>query len=438
MKTCPQCSAPLEDDATSCRKCNRSSNDVTIGITQIQPSRDGPSDPSAGPEAAASTGREAVAEVLGSRYRISSKLGSGAFGEVYEAQDTVLGRKVAVKRIRMDALADETQLDEVKTRFLREAQVAAQLSHPNIVTIHDIVSTETTSFIVMELIEGETLQSLLKSKTRLDLDETISILSQTADALDYAHQHKVVHRDVKPANIMIEDSGRVKVTDFGIAKAESTGNLTATGNILGTPNYMSPEQAQGETLDGRSDLFSLGCIFYECVTGKKPFQDKNVTSILMQIVSEDPPPMGREESDLPASVETVVRKGLAKDPSQRYPTGSAMFQALRSSPSAHLDDATVDLGATRLSPPPAVETHRTISSSTRPAEPLPARTKDAAPVTIRRGSSSASSGKKRRWWFAVAAAVLLVLAAGMLRLARHPQRQVDPPFQHGCRKIQSQ
>jgi serine/threonine protein kinase len=162
---------------------------------------------------------------------------------VYRARDTTLNRDVAIKRIRLDSLADESQIEEIKARFLRKAQVAAQLKHPHIVTIHDIVSTQRTSFIVMELIEGDTLQSMLQSEKRLSLSETIRILCEAAAALDHAHRNGVIHRDVKPANIMIETSGQIKVTDFGIAKTDSSGNITATGSILGTPNYMSPEQA---------------------------------------------------------------------------------------------------------------------------------------------------------------------------------------------------
>ncbi len=214
-----------------------------------------------------SGGRDALVEVLGSRYEIVKKLGAGAMGEVYEANDTTLGRRVAIKRIRLDAFADGKQLEDVKKRFVREAQVAAHLRHPNIVTTHDIVESLDSSFIVMEMVEGQTLSELLRQKGRLSLDETLNILTQAASALDHAHANKVVHRDVKPANLMVESSGHVKVMDFGIAKAESSGQITATGTILGTPNYMSPEQAMGKEVDGRSDLFSLACVAYECLTG---------------------------------------------------------------------------------------------------------------------------------------------------------------------------
>ena len=168
---------------------------------------------------------------------------------------------MAVKRIRLEAFAEASQLEDVKQRFLREAQVAARLRHANIVTTHDIVATAGTSFIVMELVHGQTLQAVLQERGRLPLDETIALMAQAAAALDHAHANQVVHRDVKPANIMLEPGGDVKVMDFGIAKLETGANLTTTGSIMGTPNYMSPEQAKGMKVDGRSDLFSLGWCF---------------------------------------------------------------------------------------------------------------------------------------------------------------------------------
>jgi serine/threonine protein kinase len=216
-------------------------------------------------------GTMTLSDLPGDRYQPVARLGAGAFGEVFRARDALLGRDVAVKRIRLDAFAEPAQLEEVKRRFVREAQVAARLRHPNIVTVHDIVATGATSLIVMELVEGETLQSRLRARGRLDLAETIRLLGQVASALDHAHANQVVHRDVKPANIMIEPSGQVKVMDFGIAKLESAANLTSTGLIMGTPNYMSPEQARGLKVDGRSDLFSLAA----CSTSASPARDRS-------------------------------------------------------------------------------------------------------------------------------------------------------------------
>ncbi len=279
------------------------------------------------PEAPA-PGAATLAGLLGERYRTVARLGAGAFGEVYRAHDGVLGRDVAIKRIRLEAFAEPAQLEEVKQRFRREAQLAARLRHSNIVTTHDIVSSPATSFIVMELVEGRTLQSLLEARGRLPLGEASQLLGQVAAALDHAHAGGVVHRDVKPANVMVEPSGHVKVMDFGIAKAEASGNLTATGLIMGTPNYMSPEQARGGKVDARSDLFSLGCVLYECLTGVKPFQADSVTAILVRILTEDPPPVDFDATGLPRAVGDVLRRAMAKDPAARYASGAEMIAAL--------------------------------------------------------------------------------------------------------------
>jgi serine/threonine protein kinase len=274
-------------------------------------------------------GSATLAGLLGERYRTVAKLGSGAFGDVYRARDGVLGRDVAIKRIRLEAFVEPAQLEEVKQRFLREAQVAARLRHPNIVTTHDLVSSPASSFIVMELVDGRTLQSLLAERRRLPLDETARLLGQVAAALDHAHASGVVHRDVKPANVMVEPSGHVKVMDFGIAKAEAGANLTATGLIMGTPNYMSPEQARGGKVDARSDLFSLGCVLYECLTGVRPFDADTVTAILVRIVTEEPQPVDFEATGLPPAVGDVLRRAVAKDPAARFASGAEMIASLR-------------------------------------------------------------------------------------------------------------
>jgi len=280
------------------------------------------------PPAPAGPGSETLAGLLGERYLPVARLGAGAFGEVYRCHDKDLGRDVAVKRVRLEAFVEPAQLADVKQRFLREAQVAARLRHPNIVTTHDIVKAPVT-FIVMELVEGRTLQALLAERGRLPLAETIALLSQAALALDHAHENQVVHRDVKPANIMIEPGGHVKVMDFGIAKLESGSNLTTTGSIMGTPNYMSPEQAKGLKVDGRSDIFSLGCVLYECLTGRKPFEGPSVSVILVKILTEEPPPVDFAATGLPEEIGAVLKRALAKDPDARYATGALLIEALR-------------------------------------------------------------------------------------------------------------
>ena len=275
------------------------------------------------------TTRVALAKALGKRYDILDKVGAGAIAEVYEAHDTALDRTVAVKVFTLETLADPDNMDNLKERFIREAQVVAQLHHPNIVTTYDIVSTEEVNVLVMEFVKGVTLQSVMASK-KLSLSEMVQILSQVASALDYAHQQKVVHRDVKPANILVASSGQVKVADFGIAKAENSTDLTVAGSVLGTPDYMSPEQAQGGELDGRTDLFSLACIVYECLAGEKPFQANTLTALLLKIVNEQPPPIDLEKWRLPQGVQAVLDRALAKEPKKRFATGGELMDAVTS------------------------------------------------------------------------------------------------------------
>jgi serine/threonine-protein kinase len=349
------------------------------------------------------SGRAILSGALGERYEFVSKLGAGAFGEVYRARDTVLAREVAIKRIRLDAFADESQLDDLKKRFLREAQVAAQLRHPNIVITHDIVSapqTEKMSFIVMELVEGRTLASLLKERSRLGLPETLELLEQVGSALDYAHQTKVVHRDVKPANIMIEPTGRVKVMDFGIAKLDSGTNLTATGNIVGTPNYMSPEQARGEKVDGRSDLFALGSILYECLSGEKAFKGDSVTGILMRVLTEEPGPIDFRALGLPPELNGVLSRAMAKSAGHRFGSGAELFAAIRHV-AEHPAAATAISAAPRAAAPPL------------PTPPT---------STVRPESSAAARFPRRLPW---ALAIVLALIAAILWSQGSKQREPD-------------
>jgi len=278
------------------------------------------------------TARHAVAAAVGSRYHLQSKVGAGAFADVYQAHDAILNRAVAIKQFRLDNFAYPSRIEDLRERILREAQVAAKLHHSNIVTTHDVILTDERCVIVMEFVEGETLETVLKKHRRLGLSDTTKVLTQVAEALGYAHHQKIVHRDVKPANIMVSPSGQVKVTDFGIAKAESSTNLTAAGSILGTPDYMSPEQARGGKVDGRSDLFSLGCVLYECLSGEKPFPGDSLTGVLLKIVSEEPRSIDWENLGLPVAVRAVLQNALAKDPLKRFHSGAEFVQALRSLP----------------------------------------------------------------------------------------------------------
>ena len=249
-------------------------------------------------------------------------------GVVYLGRDPVIGRLVALKTIRAVS-EDDVEQREYQERFLREAQAAGILSHPNIVTVHDVgedASSE-TSFIAMEYVEGKNLKQLVSDKTVFTFERIAEIIGQAAEALDYAHRRGIVHRDVKPANIIITPEGQVKITDFGIAKIEKS-NLTTTGQFLGTPNYMSPEQVTGDAIDGRSDLFSLGVVLYELLTRKKPFTADNLTSISYKIVHERFVPPETYDAAIPSEFVTVLEKALAKDPAERFQRGNDFALAL--------------------------------------------------------------------------------------------------------------
>ena len=267
---------------------------------------------------------------IAKRYVVDRKLGAGAFGTVYKAKDKILGRMVAIKTIRLEGLAASgSGLEELLTRFMREAQVSAQLKHPNIVTIYDIGEADGNSYLAMEFIDGVGLEKVIRDSGPLPIERAALIAAQVADALDYAHQNSVVHRDIKPANIMLEAGDRVKVADFGIARVtNSVDHLTATGSLLGTPSYMSPEQARGNELDGRSDLFSVGCVLYEMIAGKRAFRGESITGLIFKVITEEPPPLKELRPDVPDAMAKIVAKAMAKTPEARYQTGRQFADAL--------------------------------------------------------------------------------------------------------------
>jgi serine/threonine protein kinase len=266
------------------------------------------------------------------RYEVVRELGKGAMGIVYLAKDPLIGRLVALKTIRVAAHADDDEAKEFQQRFIREAQAAGILNHPSIVTVHDIGQDDISgvSFIAMEYVEGNNLKEVLAQGRALTWDQIGEIIAQVADAIDFAHAKGIVHRDVKPANIILIEGNRAKITDFGIAKIASGGaNLTSTGQFLGTPNYMAPEQIKGAPVDGRTDIFSLGICFYECLTRRKPFGGDSLTSISYKIVHEPFPPLHEINPQIPEGFEEVVGQCLAKDPSKRYQRGKDLANAIR-------------------------------------------------------------------------------------------------------------
>lgn len=249
------------------------------------------------------------------RYQIQGELGRGAMGLVYAASDPLIGRQVAIKIIHMSELKDSESREDLRQRLYREARMAGILSHPGIVTIHDIGEQEGEAFIVMELVNGTTLESILSSKIPQHTGFLLAVIEKAAEALDYAHCKGVVHRDIKPSNIMVGQDGTVKIADFGIAKVSASTKMTQTGLVLGTPNYMSPEQAQAFPLDCRTDQFSLGVVAFQILTGELPFRGPTLTAVLAKILWSEP---HFENANLDPQVQSVLLKALAKKPKDRY------------------------------------------------------------------------------------------------------------------------
>lgn len=262
------------------------------------------------------------------RYKVLKVLGRGAMGVVYLGKDPTIQRFVAIKTMRLDESDDADKLQEVKTRFFREAESTGRLAHPNIVTIYDAGEEQDLGFIAMEVLEGTTLKHWSRKPNLLPLDKLIPILATVADALDYAHQQGVVHRDIKPANIMVTKGETVKVMDFGIAKMASS-SKTQTNIVLGTPTYMSPEQIAGKKVDGRSDIFSLGVVLFELLSGRPPFTADNLSALLFAIANNPHPSIKVIRPDIPPALQHVLNQALEKDPALRFRRAAEFAQELR-------------------------------------------------------------------------------------------------------------
>jgi CHASE2 domain-containing sensor protein/tRNA A-37 threonylcarbamoyl transferase component Bud32 len=263
------------------------------------------------------------------RYEVEKELGKGAMGTVYLGKDPKISRVVAIKTMALAQEFDEDEIDEVKKRFFREAETAGRLNHPNIVTIYDAGEEHDLAFIAMEFLKGHDLTRYCKPDNLMDMRRVISIVARSAEGLDFAHKQNVVHRDIKPANIMYEvESDTLKITDFGIARITDS-SKTKTGTVLGTPSYMSPEQLAGKKVDGRSDLFSLGIMLYQMLSGSLPFKADSMASLMFKITNEEAADIRTIRAEIPEALATVVNKALIKDVDHRYQTGIEFANALK-------------------------------------------------------------------------------------------------------------
>lgn len=308
------------------------------------------------------------------RYELVRVLGKGAMGVVYEARDPNLERRVAIKTISVEALGEREAL-EYEARFRTEARSAARLQHPHIVSVYDSDRDLDVAFLVMELVSGRDLKDHLDHGARYTLEQTAALINDLLSALDYAHRQNIVHRDIKPANLLIESSGRVKLTDFGVARIQDSADATRTqGTLVGTLRYMSPEQVQGQTVDSRSDLFSVGVVLYQLLTGTRPFDGANDFEVMRNIATQEHAPPSHHNPDLPAEIDTVVARALAKAREQRYATAAEFNTALQAAvrfaadptvvtPPRSTSQAGSGQGSAPLSAPPAT------SPGSRPSVP---------------------------------------------------------------------
>ncbi len=336
---------------------------------------------------------------LGGRYEVGSLLGRGGMAEVCHGTDIRLGREVAIKRLRSDLAADST----FQARFRREAQAAAGLNHPHIVAVYDTGEemapdgSHVQPYIVMEYVEGRTLREVLNDGRKVLPERALEIISGVLDALDYSHRSGIVHRDIKPGNVMLTPAGQIKVMDFGIARAmaDASTSVTQTSAVVGTAQYLSPEQARGETVDSRSDIYSAGCLLYELLAGRPPFVGDSPFSVAYQHVREQAEPPSTHNPDIPPALDAIVMKALAKRVEDRYQSAAEMLGDVQ----RHLEGQPVDAPTTFVA-----------------AAPL-ATAPDPEPTTMFQGPPAEEEPERRRRWAIVGLILLLLLLLGGAALA---------------------
>ncbi|QAY65530.1 Stk1 family PASTA domain-containing Ser/Thr kinase [Paenibacillus protaetiae] len=342
---------------------------------------------------------------LGGRYEIISRIGGGGMALVYKAHDVLLNRYVAVKVLRQQFVHDE----EFIHRFRREAQSAAALSHPNVVSIYDVGQEDDTHYIVMEYIEGHNLNEIIQERAPLQAEEAVRIAVQIADALDHAHSNHIIHRDIKPHNILIGKNGRVKVTDFGIARAVTSSTITQTGSVVGSVHYFSPEHAKGVTAGEKSDIYSLGIVLYQMVTGRLPFLGESPISVALKHLQEPFEEPRKVNPHIPQSVENIILRAMRKNPSERYVSAREMLSDLDNclrperlnEPKADFE-SDHDLEETRVMPAIRPGDFKPAASiADKPPERHPAHANpahSASPVLERKQASADTASPKAKGW----------------------------------------
>jgi len=355
------------------------------------------------------------------RYELIEQLGRGSMGLVWLARDPNVGRRLALKVMApLDLVGGEKAREELRQRFLQEARAAGRLSHPGIVMVLDADTDPATGspYIAMELVEGRSLERLLDASGRLPVVRAVEMAAEVARALAYAHGEGVIHRDIKPGNILVSDKGPLKVTDFGIAKLASQ-SLTLTGSVMGSPVYMSPEQVRGDAVDARSDLFSLGSVLYRAVTGALPFAGDSIATVTFKVVNIDHRGVRDHVAEMPASVEALIDRALAKDPEQRFQDGIEMASAL--------EEVARELRGEQPAPvpeaSPAVQTDRSVGEQEATRSPSGTGTVILREPPPPPGAPTRKEAPAARWWTAgkiawsaVAAAAAVLLVAGLMAI----------------------